>query len=229
MTKTVSMMIAALLCLLAAGTPASAITNVTYTASGTFATPALSGADMLKLAGYPYTINVYAPVNSVPVQSGPHFAAYMNLQMYGTVFSGLLNTTVPFGCAPGQSGCTPQLANLLMQVTSTNNIIKMSAMVPLIGLTLQVIATAPMPLDTFNGLRILPFEQPATITSPSATVVYRDSSASTTLGANGTVSTTTFTSQQPAGQAAALAPLAIPAAVPVRMPGAALVSRRRYA
>jgi hypothetical protein len=216
------MMLAAVICL-GAGTVASATTNVTYTASGTFATPPLSGADMLKLAGYPYTINVYAAPNTTPAQSGPHFAAYTNVQMYGMVFSGLLNTTVPFGCAPGQSGCTPQLANLEFQVTSTNNIVNISAQVPLIGLTLQVLAKAPMPLDTFSSLRIRPFEQAATISSPSATLIYRDSSASTTLGCNGTVSTSVSTSQEPAGQAAALTMPAVPAMMP-----AALVARRRY-
>lgn len=221
MTKTVSVTIAAILGLLGAASLSATTTNVTYTATGTFATPALSGADMLKLAGYPYTINVYAPVNTTPAQSGKYYAAYKNVQMYGMVFSGLLNTTVAFGCAPGQSGCTAQLANLLMQITSKNNIVKVSAQVPLIGLTLQVIADAPLPLDTFNSLRIRPFENPATITSPSATVIYQDSSASTTLGANGTVSTTVFTSQGPTGQIAALAPQAQSAPV-------ALLPRRRY-
>jgi hypothetical protein len=45
--------------------------NVTYTATGTFTNPQVSGDDTLKLAGEPFTINIVAPANSVPVTARP--------------------------------------------------------------------------------------------------------------------------------------------------------------
>jgi hypothetical protein len=45
--------------------------NVTYTASGTFSTPATSGLDTLQLAGEPFTISIVANAASPPNRARP--------------------------------------------------------------------------------------------------------------------------------------------------------------
>jgi hypothetical protein len=45
--------------------------NVTYIATGTFSSPAVSGEDTLKLAGEPFTIDIIANAASVPHTAWP--------------------------------------------------------------------------------------------------------------------------------------------------------------
>jgi hypothetical protein len=219
MNKTVvSMMIVAVAFFCFAATPASA-TNVTYTASGTFATPPLSGADMLKLAGYPFSISIIAAEGTKPTKTGTGYAEYTGLQMWGQVFSGLLNTNVPFGCAPGQTGCTQQLGNLFLQIGTKNDTLKMNASIPLIGLTLAVTASAPAPLGTLANLQVAPLKATVNMKSPSSKLVYKDTSAMTVLGVNGMITTTTSAATRASVE---------PAVAPRTMPAPALVSKRYF-
>jgi uncharacterized protein (TIGR03437 family) len=66
---------------------------VTYTASGTFASPATSGADTLKLAGEPFSVSISASAASEPFEHGSNWGAYDKLKLTGSVHSGLLGTT----------------------------------------------------------------------------------------------------------------------------------------
>src|ERR1700679_4345860 len=64
--------------------------NVTYTAEGTFATPAVSGADTFKLAGQPFKINIIGNEGTHPHAHGRGWGDYVDLRLIGTVTSGLI-------------------------------------------------------------------------------------------------------------------------------------------
>ena len=71
---------------------------ITYTATGTFAYPAVSGADQLKLAGQQFTITVLASSSDQPVSHGPNWAVFRPLKLSGVVYTGLIpNTPIPIG------------------------------------------------------------------------------------------------------------------------------------
>src|SRR5580704_12955194 len=59
--------------------------NVTYTATGAFASPAISGADVFKLAGQQFTISIVANAATVPTSNGAQWARFTSLPMSGTI------------------------------------------------------------------------------------------------------------------------------------------------
>src|SRR5579871_3799115 len=82
----------ALVCVCFASQLAAQAPNITYTASGIFTTPAVSGPDTFKLAGEPFSISVVANASTPPTKYGPTWAEFSNLPMTGTVHSGLVPT-----------------------------------------------------------------------------------------------------------------------------------------
>jgi hypothetical protein len=63
--------------------------NVTYTASGTFSGTVVSGADLYRLAGEPFKINIVANEATKPDKTGKGWAAFSDLKMKGAVTSNL--------------------------------------------------------------------------------------------------------------------------------------------
>ncbi len=164
---------------LAAATPAKAA-KVTFTASGTFATPALSGADTLKLAGTPFTISVVGPSFLRPVKSGPNWAVFKCgdgqkncLTMTGTVNSGLL---------PGQPIAIAS-SNVELQQTAgdSEDIFTCIFPVQVIGINLTVTAKIYLPGGTLGKPLIRPFPSTA-INTATSTVIYSNPTAATVLG-----------------------------------------------
>jgi hypothetical protein len=176
---------AVLACLLSAGNLPAAST-VTYNATGNFATPQLDGADMLKLAGEPFSLSVVASTTLVPTAHGHTWAEYTNLSMTGTVYSGLL---------PGVPIPIASSAATLVQVEGRNQPMQLLAFefpILVLNIQLDVIAKIAMPPGTIPNALINPFTAPVTLTSPPDFLSYSDSTATTTLGlGSGTVSTTT--------------------------------------
>src|SRR6516164_11529325 len=80
--------VAASFALFAQATAATA-PNVTYSATGTFSATPVSGQDVFKLAGNPFTITIVANAATVPTSHGAKWAKYTNLTMSGAVTSGL--------------------------------------------------------------------------------------------------------------------------------------------
>jgi hypothetical protein len=60
---------------LVAATPDTA-PNITYTATGTFDTVVISGADVFKLAGEPFSISVVVNAAATPSSHGSQWAKY---------------------------------------------------------------------------------------------------------------------------------------------------------
>ena len=75
--------------LLGATVPAATAPTITYTASGTFASPAANGNDTLKLAGELFSVTIAVSAATKPVKTGRNWALYTKLKLTGTVHSGL--------------------------------------------------------------------------------------------------------------------------------------------
>ncbi|MFN7992534.1 MAG: hypothetical protein U0Q18_02990 [Bryobacteraceae bacterium] len=173
---------------------ASAAPNVTYTAIGIFAATPLSGTDTFQLAGKAFSISVIANAAATPSRHGQLWAQYSNLQMSGTVNSGLIPTPIAIS--------SPN-ANILLAIGNPKiNYLEMGFPVRIAGLQLSVIAEISVPVGTIPTAHIHPFTAPAKMAPSNARMTYTDGTSSTTLGINGTLNATI----PPAIQAGTVAP-----------------------
>ena len=159
---------------LAAATVPAATPNIVYTASGTFASPATSGADSLKLAGEPFSVTISVSPTTVPFKTGPGYAAYNKLTIKGQVHSGLVGST-PVPIASGEAtiiqGITPNVSDTFI----------MEAPIKVVGMSLTIKATITMPLGTITKPLLHPFNS-VTLTPTNAVVSYADTTNTTVLG-----------------------------------------------
>lgn len=157
---------------LAAAGPAKGAA-ITFTASGTFATNPVSGADTLKLAGQPFTISIVGSTSATPIQHGQNWAIFKPLSMTGTVYSGLIpNQAIPIASTTAAVDQT---------VGATEDIFQAGFPVTVIGIALTVRAHITLPSGTLTTALLRPFASVA-LDSTNATVTYSNSTASTVLG-----------------------------------------------
>jgi hypothetical protein len=166
-----------------ASTKLEAATTITYTASGTFASPQVSGSDLYKLAGEPFTITITASESLTPTKSGKTYAEYTKLKMTGTVQSGLVPT--PFTLSSSTTSMELAFGN------KSYDVFALFAPIKVLGQTITILAKIQMPVGTITSAAIGPFKGPVTMTPATATVTYSYTSGSTTnsttLGLNGTL------------------------------------------
>lgn len=178
-TLAITIAIAAISCfavsntLFAATIPATA-PIITYTASGTFATPAASGADTLKLAGEAFSVTIQVSAATVPFKHGPNWAAYDKLKLTGTVHSGLLGTT-PVNIASAEAAIIQALD------PGQYDLFTMEAPVRVVGISLVIKAKIAMPWGTIPKMLLYPFKAPVAMTVTNATVTYSQNSNDTVL------------------------------------------------
>lgn len=162
---------------------------VIYTATGTFGTTPQSGADTLKLAGEPFTIKLSGNTAMQPFQHGTNWAAYQNLKMSGTIYSGLT------GSAPIAVGAVDAGLQL---TTGPKDILNAGFAIGVIGVQLNVTAHVFVPGGTLANPYIRPF--PSVTMSSGSTVTYSDSDAATVL----TIASGTIVASYPGGSVADL-------------------------
>ena len=150
----------------------AAAPNVTYTAAGTFGNPAVSGADELKMAGEPFTINIVASSASEPIKHGSNWAVYSPFKMTGEVHSGLVGPT-PVNIASGA-------ASIQLAQGPDYDIFIAAFPVKVVGISLTVKATIQLPVGTLANLYVHPFS-PVTLDPTITSVVYSDGTNDTTL------------------------------------------------
>jgi hypothetical protein len=155
---------------------------ITFTATGTFASTPVSGADTLKLAGQPFTIIVVGNTSLTPIQHGQNWAIFKPLQMTGTVYSGLIpDQAIPIGSTT---------AAIDQTVGATEDIFQSGFPVVVIGISLTVRAHIVLPGGTLSKALLRPFSS-VTLDSTS-TVTYSNTTASTVLAIqSGTLVATT--------------------------------------
>lgn len=154
--------------------------NVTYTATGTFSSPQVSGGDVFKLAGQAFSITVVANSAAVPVTHTAHSAKYTNLPMTGMISTGL--TPTPYPIHSNQTSIQLGTGN------PNYDLFVMFAPVSVVDTPIYVTATIQMPFGTIAKALIHPFA-PVSLGTVD-TVVYTDpaTQASTKLTiANGTL------------------------------------------
>jgi uncharacterized protein (TIGR03437 family) len=171
---------AAMYCLAASETLAAAspdtAPNVTYSASGTFAYPQVSGGDVFRLAGEPFSIKVVANAALVPTSHGANWAKYTKLKMTGEVTSAIETSPVSISSA-----------NASIELATGNpsyDLFTFFSPVNVAGTTVDVTATIQMPPGTIAKAQIHPFA-PITL-SAIDTVVYACPTGSTTCTGSST-------------------------------------------
>lgn len=157
---------------LSAAAVPDAAPNITYTASGTFGTPPLSGADTLKLAGEPFTISIVASASSAPIKHGTHWGLYSPFQMTGQVQSGLLG--------PNSVAIASSAASILQAVSTSYDSFQAAFPVKVVGISLTVNARIAMPPGTLTKPYLHTFAA-ITLAPGNATVTYSNGSVSTVL------------------------------------------------
>jgi uncharacterized protein (TIGR03437 family) len=172
----------------------AAAPNVIYTAAGTFASPPVSGNDLLQLAGQPFSISIVANSASVPKSHGGNWAVYGGLTMQGTVQSGL--EPLPLTIQNRSTSISLATGN------PSYDLFAMGTPIIVVGISLSVQARITMPPGTIANALIHPFTAPVTLTPANAILTYSDTSASTTLGINGTLSTVLGATAVPPASAA---------------------------
>jgi hypothetical protein len=174
--------VAASLALFAQATPTTA-PNVTYSATGTFASTPVAGQDIFKLAGNPFTINIVANEANVPATHGARWAKYTKLTMSGAVTSTLI--PIPFAISSPNSSIELAMGN------PAYNVFAMFTPINVLGKLIYIKTNLQMPAGTLTTPLIKPFAGPVTLGPSSGTVSYSDPSTgtATTLAiANGTLS-----------------------------------------
>ncbi len=148
---------------------------ITYTASGTFATPATSGSDTLRLAGEPFSVSIAVSSATTPYKTGKNYAAYNKLKLTGTVHSGLLGTS-PINIASGQS-------TIIQAINpGVDDLFTLEAPITVVGISITLKAQIAMPLGTITKPLLTPFAKAIALAPGNATMTYSDGTASTVLG-----------------------------------------------
>jgi hypothetical protein len=172
--------------------------DITFSATGTFASAPVSGADTLKLAGQPFTISVVGSSSKKPTKHGRNWAVFNPLSMTGTVYSGLI---------PNQPIAIAATTSTIEQtVGASEDVFKTAFPVVVIGIALQVKAYIPLPGGTLEKALLRPFSSVTLDTS--ATVTYSNSTAATVLAIQSGTLVATLPTGGPAGHSAAATPLA---------------------
>jgi|SRR5579871_5282691 len=209
-TVILSALSAAVLCSTAQNAHATA-PIITYTATGTFSSTPVSGADTLKLAGEPFSVTISVSASDAPDKHGSNWASFNQLKLTGVVHSGLLGTS-PVNIASAEASITQALdPNVDDQFT-------MQAPVKVVGISITIDAVIMMPWGTVPKPLLHPFAAPVNMTPANATMTYSNGTDSTVL----TMDSGTLTGTIPAGGPAAGA-RAIPGAA---NPVWALAARR---
>jgi uncharacterized protein (TIGR03437 family) len=164
---------------------------VTYTASGTFASTATSGADTLKLAGEPFSVSISASTASEPYKHGQNWGAYDKLKLVGTVHSGLLGAE-PVNIASSESTIIQALA------PTQYDQFTMEAPVKVVGISLTIKAVIILPWGTIANPYLHPFSAVA-LAPGNATLTYSNGTDSTVLA----IETGNLVATIPAGATAA--------------------------
>jgi hypothetical protein len=142
--------------------------NVVYSVTGTFATPPVSGADPLKLAGQPFQLMLVANEAARPVKHGQHYGQYENLAVRGSLGS----APIKFANDSG---------TLVLLVHAAYDGFELQAKAAKKGTKLPVTANVHLPKGTLTGLRVQPLANAVTLNAANAIVTYGAGKQATAL------------------------------------------------
>jgi hypothetical protein len=160
---------------------------VTFTASGTFGSTPISGADLLELRGEPFTISVVGNSSLTPTTHGRNWAIFTDLSMTGVVNSGLV---------PGQPiDVSATTAAIDQTVGASEDIFQSGFPVTVVGVALTVRAYFTLPGGTLSKPLLRPFSSVTLGPTAGTYVTYSDTTATTELS----IQTGTLVATIPAG------------------------------
>jgi len=161
--RSIAIASAALCCFAAVG--AGAEPNVNYAATGTFATPAVSGLDTFKLAGQPFTLTFAVNEATKPTRHSETMAEYSNITVVLTVKAGVTGGTYTY---------TVLGVNVFLVVGAPGKPDWFFLQIPFTfgGAPIVITAKAKMPAGTIATPAIQPFTAPVTITPRDGVATY---------------------------------------------------------
>jgi hypothetical protein len=153
---------AALCCYAAAVSAAEP--NVTYAAIGVFATPPVSGEDVLELAGQPFTLTFVVNEATKPTTHSETMAEYSNIPVTVTVVPGATGVPFPFEVD----------ASLFLVVGAPGKPDWIALKFPfeIVGRPLMITAVIRMPAGTIDTPAIKQFTAPVTLTPSDGEATY---------------------------------------------------------
>jgi hypothetical protein len=159
--------------------------NVVYTASGVFASPPISGADLLHLSGQPFNLTMVANEAAVPRKYGADWATFGGLHLTATIYSAELPPSI---LPPGFTKLSIHGASITLKSGgSGEDGFELGFRDDII----TVAAKAILPQGTLLNALIRPFASPVLLTPDTATATYSDSAGTfTTLGITGILNAT---------------------------------------
>jgi hypothetical protein len=154
----------AALCCFAVALPGAA-PDVNYAATGVFATPAVSGMDIFKIAGQPFTLTLVINEATKPARGSETMAEYTNVTGRFTVKDGITGATHFFNVLH---------ANLFLVVGGPGKPDWFALTIPFDneGLNMTVTAKVRMPAGTITTPAIRPFTAPVSLTPSDGSVTY---------------------------------------------------------
>lgn len=133
-------------------------TVIKYAASGVFGATVIGGKDLLKLAGEPFSITLYACESLVPTRKGSDYSAYYPIVMQYTVKSAL--QTQPYS----NSG----KATFILTVPPVGlDSVQVTSPLAVLGSTVTIHGNLALPSGTFTTTSIGPFPSSSVTTSKS--------------------------------------------------------------
>lgn len=155
---------AAALCCFAVATRAAA-SQVTYTATGTFATPPLKGMDGYELAGEPFTITVVLNEGTKPIRHSKTAATY-NVTATATF------TTPVDGGFPHTYVFTGGELSLVVGAAGQPDLVQIVLPFEITVYTVTFKGTVKMPNGTITTPAIRPFTAPVSLSVRDARMTY---------------------------------------------------------
>jgi uncharacterized protein (TIGR03437 family) len=132
---------------------------VTYQATGRFGANPISGRDVFKLAGQPFTIYLYACESLQPSQTGSDYAVYSGVELRGVVKSGLIQA--PYTIRPAA------MTFVLVQPPSGPDLIQLDGNLTVFGSLIFIRGSIAVPAGTLTSTSIAPFTKVSIVTTNS--------------------------------------------------------------
>jgi len=139
---------------------ASCATSVTYQASGHFGANVQKGPDGFKLAGEPFSIDMYACEGKAPSQKGKYDSVYAGIALVGTVKSALVTS-------PYQIKATP-MTFILDEPATGPDLVEMEGNLTVFGSLVSIHGSIALPAGTLTSTSIDPFPSVTIVTAHSA-------------------------------------------------------------
>ena len=128
-----------------------------------------------------------------PYEHGPNWAAFHQLKLTGTVYSGLLGAT-PISIASNEATIIQAFDPSQYDIFTTE------APINVVGIAIDIKAVIIMPFGTFSNPLLHPFAEPITLAPSNATLTYSDTTNTTVLA----IQTGTFTATTPSSDVSGL-------------------------